>query len=347
MLVSGAEPSGFLVIRLSAMGDFILALPAMAAIRRHHPTAHISAFDHMAAPLRRHGDGVGLVRQGRDRFAAALVRSGGLVAIETLAPRRPIQPRLRSAGSRSHRALFSPVLAGTAARMVGNRRRRVASAPRSQPPPHARARHPQGAVGLALESPIFRRARPRLARPRMCRNLELCPTASPFWSRVRRRNRPAKRWPAEYYGADLAIAPSPARGITPVVLGSAAEGKLAAAIRQICHETRDLTGRTSQFTIAALARRAVASVGNDTGPMHLIAMLRHSIPRSYSLAVSNPARSAPRGPNVTVLQRPDLRPFRSTRSSGGVAHLGLDERNIFGTCRSRVFVFSLRIVREK
>ena len=31
-----------LVIRLSALGDFIMALPAMAAIRRHHPDAHIT-----------------------------------------------------------------------------------------------------------------------------------------------------------------------------------------------------------------------------------------------------------------------------------------------------------------
>jgi ADP-heptose:LPS heptosyltransferase len=31
-----------LVIKLSALGDFILALPAMAAIRQKHPKAHIT-----------------------------------------------------------------------------------------------------------------------------------------------------------------------------------------------------------------------------------------------------------------------------------------------------------------
>jgi len=94
------------------------------------------------------------------------------------------------------------------------------------------------------------------------------------------------------------------RRITPVILGTADEKPLAEAIRAACSKARDLTGQTSLFTIAGLARRAVFAVGSDTGPMHLIAMLGCPVVSLFSNE-SNPVRSAPRG-EVTVLRKPDL-----------------------------------------
>ena len=79
---------------------------------------------------------------------------------------------------------------------------------------------------------------------------------------------------------------------------------MADAIRAVCPKTRDLTGQTSLFAIAGLARRAAFAIGSDTGPMHLIAMVGCPVISLFS-AESNPARSAPRG-QVTVLRRPDL-----------------------------------------
>lgn len=119
-------------------------------------------------------------------------------------------------------------------------------------------------------------------------------------------HRPAKRWPAEGYGA-LAAALS-GQGLAPVILGTAAEAPLAATIRRLCPGAIDLTGRTAIADIAALAAGAALAVGNDTGPMHLIAAMGAPSLVLFS-ADSDPALCAPRGrgENVRVLRVADLR----------------------------------------
>lgn len=108
-----------------------------------------------------------------------------------------------------------------------------------------------------------------------------------------------KRWPADRYEA-LAAALR-ARGIMPVVVGSAAEHGLAAAIPSAI----DLTGQTGFGDLADLARAARFAVGNDTGPMHLLATAGCPVVTVFSKA-SNPAQCAPRGRWTRVLQRQDL-----------------------------------------
>jgi ADP-heptose:LPS heptosyltransferase len=126
-------------------------------------------------------------------------------------------------------------------------------------------------------------------------------------------HRPAKRWPAERFGALAALLAR--RGQTPVVLGARAEAKLAAAIRAACPTALDLTGRTAIADIAALAARAAVAVGNDTGPMHLIAAVGCPALVLFS-AASDPALTAPRGPGGTwptllrVAELGDLSPER-------------------------------------
>ena len=72
-------------------------------------------------------------------------------------------------------------------------------------------------------------------------------------------HRPVKRWPAARYQA-LAEALR-ARGLTPVVVGSATETTLARDIPAAI----DLTGQTSFGDLADLGRAARVAVGNDTG----------------------------------------------------------------------------------
>jgi ADP-heptose:LPS heptosyltransferase len=55
----------------------------------------------------------------------------------------------------------------------------------------------------------------------------------------------------------------------------------------------------------ALGKVALRAVGNDTGPMHLLAAAGAPATVLFS-AESDPVLSAPRGANVTVLQRADL-----------------------------------------
>ncbi len=119
-------------------------------------------------------------------------------------------------------------------------------------------------------------------------------------------HRPRKRWPAERVGA--LAAHLHAMGVAPVVLGTATEAPRAAAIREVCPAARDLTGATKIPDIAGLARRAALAVGNDTGPMHLIAAVGCPCVVLFS-DDSDPALTAPRGPGGTwpvVLRVPDL-----------------------------------------
>jgi ADP-heptose:LPS heptosyltransferase len=106
--------------------------------------------------------------------------------------------------------------------------------------------------------------------------------------------RPLKRWPADRYAVLANILSD--KGIAPVILGAKAEAGIAAEITASCPAAIDLTGRTSLADIAALATRAAFAVGNDTGPVHLIAMAGCSCLVLFS-ADSDPDLTAPRGPN--------------------------------------------------
>ncbi len=116
-------------------------------------------------------------------------------------------------------------------------------------------------------------------------------------------HRPGKRWPSERY-AELARRLL-ARGVTPAILGTKAEAAEAAAIAAAAPGTVSLIGRTGFAEIAALARRAAGAVGNDTGPMHLIAIAGCPAVAVYGRD-SDPALCAQRGPAVGILRVDDL-----------------------------------------
>jgi ADP-heptose:LPS heptosyltransferase len=117
-------------------------------------------------------------------------------------------------------------------------------------------------------------------------------------------HRPEKRWPADSYaelGRELAV-----RGLSVLVIGAEPERAIADAIVTACPGTRSLVGKTSFAEIAELARRAAAAVGNDTGPMHIVAGVGCPSIVLFS-AASDPALCAPRGKWVRVLRRAGLR----------------------------------------
>jgi ADP-heptose:LPS heptosyltransferase len=130
-------------------------------------------------------------------------------------------------------------------------------------------------------------------------------------------HRPGKRWPAERFGA--AAARLSKRGLTPVLLGTEAESKAIATILEHCPAAVDLSGRTSFLDILALAREARAALGNDTGPMHLIAATGCPAVVLFS-SDSNPDLCAPRG-RVTVLRRPILSDLSEAEVSAALLRL--------------------------
>lgn len=294
---AGADPARILVIKLGALGDIVQALGPMAAIRRYHPRARITVLT--TAP-----------------FAALL--SASPYADETWIDPRPrawqvgawlaLRRRLRDGGfdrvydlqtsgrSSFYYRLFAPgrrpewsgIAAGSSHPHANPKRDVIHTIERQaeQLRDAGIAEVPPPDVSW-LTADLDRYALP----PQVAL---LVPGSSPA--------RLEKRWPAAAYGA-LARRLL-ARGITPLVIGIAGERPLAAAIRAACPEARDLTGRTSFAELAALARRAALAVGNDTGPMHLIAAANCPCVVLFS-ADSDPALCAPRG-RVAVLRRPDL-----------------------------------------
>lgn len=116
-------------------------------------------------------------------------------------------------------------------------------------------------------------------------------------------HRPGKRWSAHNYGHICNWLLE--NGITPLLIGTRAEASVISTIEAISPQAINLLGKTSFFEIAELARHAVFSIGNDTGPMHIIAAAGCPSLVLFS-GFSNPALCAPRGENVTVMQEANL-----------------------------------------
>jgi len=116
-------------------------------------------------------------------------------------------------------------------------------------------------------------------------------------------HRPGKRWPAHYYGelCNWLVM----QGITPLLIGTRAEAPVISTIENICPESINLLGKTNFFEIAELARHAMFAIGNDTGPIHIIAATGCKSLVLFS-GFSNPELCSPRGTHVTVLQEKNL-----------------------------------------
>jgi ADP-heptose:LPS heptosyltransferase len=284
-----------LVIKLSALGDVVLSIGAFQAIRAHHAQARITLLT--TKPFQRLAEASGCFDE---------------VWIDERAPiRRP--DRWLALGRRLRRARFDRVydlqrsersagyfyLAGRP-QWVGT----VAGCSHRYTPPRGRSLHiaereaaqlaQAGIAPIEASDLSFLEAdvgRFQLTAPYAL----LVPGAAP--------HRPAKRWPAARFAAlarELA-----GRGVTPVLLGTGTEARALAEIAAACPEARDLCGQTGLAELATLARGAAFAVGNDTGPMHLIAAAGCPCLVLYS-AESDPARTAPRGKKVEILQEASL-----------------------------------------
>ena len=112
-------------------------------------------------------------------------------------------------------------------------------------------------------------------------------------------HRPQKRWPYYLELANEALA----AGVTPVLIGGPAEEAICNNITAKNNAIISLCGQTSIADIAGLAGNARWAVGNDTGPMHVIAA--SSCPSLVLFSDdSTPERSAP--PAAKTLQQDRL-----------------------------------------
>ncbi|THD64662.1 glycosyltransferase family 9 protein [Phenylobacterium sp.] len=297
-----------LVIKLSALGDFVLALAAMKKIRQAHPKAHITL---LTTPP----------------FEALAKASPYFNAVDTdgrpegFAQWMALRRRLRAAG-------YSRVYDLQTSSHSG----RIFQVLRPHPPawsgiafgcslPHKNALRNQMHTlerqadqlmyaGIWPDAPTEAGTAPPpdlswvLKDAASGRPLPGGTTGKPYALFVPggSAHRPEKRWPVEKYGELARILY--ARGLDIVVIGGPQETALAQQIQRQAPRTRDLTGRTDFGSVAILGARAALAVGNDTGPLHLAAAAGAPTVVLFSSA-SDPALSAPRG-KVAVLQADQL-----------------------------------------
>jgi ADP-heptose:LPS heptosyltransferase len=297
-----------LVVKLSALGDFVLALAAMKRIRAAHAKAHITllttppfealaricpyfnavdtggrpeSFPEWMALRKRIRDAnydrvYDLQTSAHSNRIFQLLRPNppdwsGIAFGCSLPHRNPLRNQMHTLERQADQLMYAGIWPD------------APTEPGSAPPPDL--------SWIAKAMPAGRPV-PGANRPRPY--VIFVPGGS--------AHRMDKRWPVEKYSELARILY--ARGFDIVIIGGPQETDLAHTIQRATPRARDLTGRTDFASIAMLGAKAALAVGNDTGPLHLAAAGGAPAIVLFSKA-SDPALSAPRG-RVAILRADNL-----------------------------------------
>lgn len=286
-----------LVIKLGALGDFIYATGAMAAIRKHHPQDKITLlttkpFENMARDCGYFDDVI------IDKRPKIFDLAGWLSLRKALNDRHftrvyDLQNNDRTA---LYFKLFSPKpeWVGTAK----GASHRNTSPDRSAG--HAFYGHRQtlalaGIETVELDKLLW-----------MDSDLGHLPLQKPYVLIVPgcSPTHPEKRWPIPHFRS--LIAKLILRGFQPVILGSKDDAEITAKVVRGLG-VLDLTGKTALVDLPALARGAIAAIGNDTGPMHMSAVTGCPVVILFTTQTSKIHKHAPPKPTgVRALEAHDM-----------------------------------------
>jgi ADP-heptose:LPS heptosyltransferase len=307
--MSRNAPHNILVIKLSALGDFVLAMAAMKRIREAHPEARITLlttapyeqlakhspyFDEVMTNGRPQGaqEWLGLIaglrRAHFDRVYDLQTSQRSNMIFQALGPFQPPwsgnAPGAKLRHNNPHRDAMHTLERHVDQLKDAGIYPDAPSGPYSAPPPDI--------------SWIAAKAAPERPKPAGT------PPPRPYVLLVPggSAHRLEKRWPDEHF-ARLAVGLDKA-GFDVLIIGGPQEAMLAHVIQRTAKKARDLTGRTDFARIALLGAKAALAVGNDTGPLHLIAAAGAPTIALFSNA-SDPELSGPRG-HVAILHSPDL-----------------------------------------
>ncbi len=313
-----------LIIKLSALGDFMLALGAMRAIREGHPRAQITLLT--TPPYRAFAEKMPYVDVVEDDGRPEGMRDSREMVKRLSAANYDIVYDLQtSTGGRTNNyfrmmkpsPLWSGIAPGCAfphdnpgrvgmhtIERLGEQLSLAGLAPSdggnyADTPPmpdlkwiHAALGHPP-----RLTPDYF-----GLEKPYML----LIPGAS--------AHREAKRWPvAEYIALARKIAAS---GIQPVVIGGNPEAEIAKELDRSVPALKNLVTRTDFFQIATLAAEAAFVVGNDTGPMHMATLSGAPGIALFATSESDISHARPRGSHVVVRHAPSLDQLKAVGADG-------------------------------
>jgi ADP-heptose:LPS heptosyltransferase len=317
------ELKKILVIKLGALGDFVLALAAMKRIREAHPKAKITLlttppfealakaspyFNFIETDGRAAGFGEWLGMVGRIRKA----RYDRVYDLQTSGGSNRIFRMLGPFG----RPQWSGIAGGASLRHTSARRKTMHTLERQADQLRV--------AGIWDDAPTGPGEAPP---PDLSWIMKRAPEARPVAGGVKPKpyvllvpggssHRMEKRWPIENYGELAAILR--AEGYDLVIIGGPEESALARTIQRSA-QARDLTGRTDFAQIAMLGARAAAAVGNDTGPVHLIAAAGAPTLVLFSKA-SDPDLCSPRG-HVSVLRADKLKDLPTAEVARAIHHL--------------------------
>ncbi|HYE86497.1 MAG TPA: lipopolysaccharide heptosyltransferase I [Vicinamibacterales bacterium] len=301
-----------LIVRLSALGDIVHALPVLAAIKKALPEAHVDwMVEENYAPILSIARGLRrrIIGRARTSFSSDdAVSFGGAVGyVQAVAHLRAqqydaaldLQGLLKSAGwARS----------SGATRIIGfdkdNLREAQAAAFYSEtvtPPDGVHVIHKNlsllTALGIttdAIEMPLHPEASDEtlrvIAAAGAKRYLVLNPGAA--W--------PNKRWPPQRFGA-LASALLARTGLRSVVTWGPAERELVAAVVEASNDAATAAPPTNVSDLAVLMRDAALVVSGDTGPLHIAAAMGAPLVGLYG--PTRPERNGPWHERDVVISR--------------------------------------------
>ena len=306
MIVSfPTPPRRILIIKPSAIGDIVHALPVLSLLHRRWPEAKVSwvVTPACAGLLERHPLLDEVIVFNRHRFghawrsptaALALWRVGrdfrrrnfdlvidlqglfrsGWMAWQTRAPIRVGYSQAREGGWAfyTHRVPNTPLSVQAVERYL-----RMADA-----------------LGLGREPVEFRFATNDADRAAVSEKLSALPPGSRYAVLLPGTNWATKRWPAESFAA--LVGPLRERyGLESIVAGGPGDVGLASGIPAI-----NVAGKTSLRELVALLVRADLVIANDSGPMHIAAALGRPLVALYG--PTSPERTGPHGRMESVLR---------------------------------------------
>ncbi|MFO0879937.1 MAG: glycosyltransferase family 9 protein [Gemmataceae bacterium] len=289
--LTAIRPQRILLIKPSALGDIIHALPVLTALRRRFTSAHIAwAVNRVYEPLLKgHPDldatlpfDRGALRGGWLRASRTWLDYFRLLQREQFDLVIDLQGLLRS--GLMTRATGAPRRVGLAGAREGARWFYTDTLPDpGRGGLHAVERYWRvvEALGAADDAPKTFRLQLDPEAQRWASNLlESLPRP---WLVVGAGSRwETKRWPPEQF-AEVANRARAEVGGSVILVGTVDESPLNEAVRvRLDGPSLDLTGRTTLPQLAAILARADAMLANDTGPLHLAVALGRPVVAPYT-----------------------------------------------------------------
>ncbi|HWC18770.1 MAG TPA: lipopolysaccharide heptosyltransferase I [Terriglobales bacterium] len=313
-----------LIVRLSAMGDVIHAMPAVAGLRREFPDSRIDwAIEERWSPLltaRRVPDSVSCHALSAEQPLANLVHRVHMRSWRKSPFSTRTRSEIRALRAKLHEIEYDHVIdlqgairSALLAKASGAKVRAGARDPREFPArwwynvkAHTPARHVVDQAAEIISRALDRRIAPeappfpRATEPESWTDKLLGDDSTQFALINPGAGWGAKCWPAERYSA--LVRKLSAYGVRCLINAGPGELDLAEQVRR---DNQDLSRvvESTLLQLIALTRRAALFVGGDTGPLHLASAL--NIPVVAIFGPTDPARNGPYGGRYVVLRSPE------------------------------------------